>query len=344
MATKQEIISNLNQCGGLSYNDFIDFINSMATNDDLQNTSDLLLALTGVPSTSSSDLFDLLTGTFLRVNKTILVLGTSIPAGGKYWDAAATKLSMKCINNAIGSSPIRIAKADGSTTGMAWQNLCYALAHTIAEKQNIIDNWATIRTTLVGSPPVTLTADDKAYILGCSYGNLLTPYLDGTQPAPDAIIIDHGYNDNFATDTDTDYKTIPALRNNRNYFLGAMNYIVDHILSYKPYMRIIIAGHYENTLKTRISEAQLNFAQTWEFPIVKTWEQTGWSQQIAPNTQQYWSQAPWNLYSTGQDTTQNMTMKRFWLPDDLHPYTDTSGKASALLARIATNALQHYVQ
>lgn len=306
------------------------------------------LSLASIPTSTASleqQLSDLsaYTASYWK-GKTVLVLGTSIPEQAKYFDVAIAKLGGTCINNCKGSSPIRIAKADGTINGLNWQTVAFALAHTTAEKQNLITNWATISLVLTGSDkPTNLSAEDQALILSCSYQVRLTPYLNGTNPTPDLIIISHGYNDNFSTDTDTDYTTVPSTRDNRNYFLGAYNYILDHIYSFSPRQRIMIDGHYENTKvgNIRISQAQLNMAAIGELPIMKSWEETGWSQYVAPGSQPLWATLPYSLYAAaaGPLASEDMTQQRLANPDGVHPHTDSTGRSQALLARIAFNKL-----
>jgi hypothetical protein len=246
----------------------------------LGNESDMGLAFAPKPG-KTSDL--------IKWNgKTVLWLGTSIPAGdttGSYPKEACNKIGANCYNQALGSSMIRKARKDGSYVGLSYQLLTNSLSQTIAEKNSIISNWSTIQPTLVAGAP----ADITPYIplmLSASYENRLVPYLNGTFPAPDLIVIDHGYNDyqcavlSGTQDNTTDFTTVPTPRNDRNYFLGAINYIVDVIFSFKPKMRIAFGGHYENQLYPNIATAQQTAASYWEFPLYKLWEKTGWSQQL----------------------------------------------------------------
>lgn len=264
--------------------------------------------------------------------KTIWWAGTSIPAGGQYPEGSAAQHGATAINKAIGSSSIRKAKTDGSINGVAWQTITRALSHTIAEKQDLIDNWDTYKLILTNSPPSSLTDADKTFILSCSYENSLLPYLNGTFTMPSLFILDHGVNDeSFDIGNPSNFVTIPSTRNNRNYFLGACNYIIDLILQYNPRARIAIMGHHENTLRPAVPQAQQVLANYWSFPFCKLWEQTGWSNQLAPGSVALWSVPPYNAYtSTGQD----MSVFRIWNPDNLHPHTDTTGKSQALLTNL----------
>jgi hypothetical protein len=272
--------------------------------------------------------------------KKILWLGTSIPKFSGYPEAACAQNNATCINNAVGGAAIRAARPDGTFANVFWQNYAYALSHTIAEKQAIITNWATIAPQLQ-SAPATLSSAEQTNILNSSYENLLMPWLDGRQAAPDAIVLDHGYNDWANFQSGDAFTTVPSTRTNRNTFIGANNYLIDLILQYKRRMRIIIGGHYENTGAVNIALGQTTLANYWEFPILKLWEKTGWSQQKILGTASLWAQEPWLSNKGSADTTQDMTARRYNLPDDLHPHKDTSNNAQTLLADIWGNFLNN---
>lgn len=252
-------------------------------------------------------------------DKTIWWAGTSIPAGG--WPQLLDPmLGTTVINVAQGSSMIRRGKIDQTDgygwTGLAWQNVAYSLSQTLAEKNELINNWDYWRTVLTNTPPTTLTDAQKNLFRSCSYEQRLIPYLDGTNVMPDLFVLDHGHNDNLVSDTDSQYTQVPAVRNDRNYFLGAINFIVDEILKYNPRAMIIFMGHYENARKTRISIAQSNISEYWDFPICKLWERLGWTQQIVQTTG-YWSDASTWVPSGGSLTSKTIT--QIWMFDDLHP-------------------------
>ena len=289
----------------------------------------------------NGDVLDIKNKTNILTNKTALFLGTSITEGSLFPVDSMSILGGTGINKGVGSSTVRISKADGSYTGLAWQNYCYALSHTLAEKNTIISNWDTIKVSLTNSPPATLDSTTQTFIRNCSYELRLLPYLNGTLTMPDYFIFEHGRNDNFSSDTDNDFKTIPTIRNDRRYYLGAMNYLFDLILQYNPYAKILIFGHYENDLLTRVSEAQLVCADYWNIPICKTWEKSGFSQQIVIGSQALWVTSPYNLYTAGQNTANDMNVQRVNLPDGIHPSSATNGKAQTTLINIAVQFLRN---
>ena len=95
---------------------------------------------------------------------------------------------------------------------------------------------------------------------------------------------------------------------------GGLDFIVNKIKSYSPKARIIMIGEYENQKYPTISENQQIASERWEFPLYKQWENTGWSQQY--------------IYTGGEWKT----YLDVFIPDGLHPHTDTTGFALKFLA------------
>ncbi len=275
---------------------------------------------------------------------TALFLGTSLIDSSLFPTDAPALLGGVGINKGVGSSTARISRADGTFAGLAWQNYCYALMHKIEEKQYIIDNWATIKSLFYYSAenpsinaPLTLSSTEQAKILSCSYENRILPYLNGTYPMPNIIAIEHGRNDGYANDL----TTMPAIRNDRRYYLGAMNFLIDLIYQYNSFPNIVLIGYYEDDDLVNVSAAQMMVANAWNIPILKTWELSGFSQQKVLGSSAKWTQLPWSNYvPTGQDTTQDMTVRRVQLPDNIHYSSDTSGKAQAKMTTIVKNFLK----
>jgi hypothetical protein len=296
-----------------------------------------------------------LNSTSTKIGKSMVWFGTSIPETG-YPALIATKLGCIIYNEAVGSSPIRaFASVSGNQKGLYYEPALRSLSQTVAEKQAMIDNWTTglnssgivtgggtfgWRDLLLGSPPAILsTYASNATILGWSYEKkLVAKYLDTTSPdfieMPDYFILDHGHNDLVVYEydyNDVAAIAIPATRNDRKFFNGAMNYIIDVILSYNPRANIVLIGHYENDRKITIHQAQNVIAEYWDFPFLKLWEKMGFTQQIVPTTG-YWSDAnTWN--PTGGSLT-NKTLTQIWMYDDLHPNsTLTKEKFANVLLR-----------
>ena len=140
---------------------------------------------------------------------------------------------------------------------------------------------------------------------------MIQKYLDPKSSnfitTPDLIVIDHGHNDlvmDWYDDNETNAISVPLIRDDRNRFIGAVNYLIDIILKYNPHQKIAFIGHYESARKQRIYLAQTTLFEYWSrFPSLKLWEELNWTQDIDPET--------------GKTVTQTM------MPDDLHPYSDT---------------------
>ncbi len=86
----------------------------------------------------------------------------------------------------------------------------------------------------------------------------------------------------------------------------------------------------------RIVKAQENFSKYWNFPIVKTWEKTGWNTNLIRTTG-YWNNSAIWVNTGGEE--RNLAAYRIWLQDSLHPHSDASGEANMHIAKIAKSLL-----
>ena len=257
--------------------------------------------------------------------KSALFLGTSIIELSTFPQLACDQLNMTCYNRGVGSSTARKADKNGNYTGIPFQNVAYSLSMTLAEKEELITNWNTYKTQLVGAPD-TLTDPTKEYFRNCSYERRLVPYLNGTNPMPDLFIIEHGYNGNFASDTDAEFVNIVANGRNRNTESGAICYIIDVILSYNPHARIAIQGHYENVAQPRITQMQKALAAYWSFPYIDMASNLGFGNVVVPGSKSLYSIPPHSNYTAGNNTSQDMTQRQVYMPDKVHPHTDLTGR------------------
>ena len=274
--------------------------------------------------------------------KTILWLGTSIPAGQKtrevtvdgitvnnnYPEMVGKLLGCTVINNAIGTSTIKTGKPSSVSAEdpMGIKNVQYEMAtraftQTLAEKQDIVDNWA--EKYGPGSPlnlynaPATLPQYQIDVILGSSYETLLVPYLDGTYTMPDYFILDHGYNDGayYNAQTQSEMSEIPQDKTNRHYFVGACNKIIKLILEANPKAKIIIIQHFCSQDRPWVIDAQEVVADEWEFPSFELQKVSGISMQ--------------EIEVSGT----NKTIKSVYCPDGTHPHSDLTGGSNMYLAR-----------
>ena len=273
-----------------------------------------------------------------RTDKTkrIVWFGTSIPAGAgydlNYPLSLGRKLGVTVYNEAVGSSRARASWAEFVSAsnplgaGSAYGSLIKAMGYTLAEKQYFIDNYDSLKSQFVDTHPETLDADTQLLIKNYSFERKLYRYLnskeaiyktvnnDGFIGDVDIYVLDHGYNDvtgRYESDT-----TIPELgaSNEMYYFAGALNRYIKEIMENDITAKIIIISHYANDEGTKDAVAvrmQNEVAQYWNIPIINIYKEIGWT----------------NVEITINGTTK--TVRNFWLPDGLHPHSDTSGKAIA---------------
>ena len=261
-------------------------------------------------------------------NKKIVWFGTSIPAGGavgSYVWELEKRLGCKIYNEAIGSSAVRAgchAKITSDDTmgwkGCAFPNIAYALSGTLAEKEEIINNYSKYGWN------VNLDDTHKQYIRNCSYERKLTKYLTGGSVGRcDLYVFDHGHNDCLTWNEGIDeMSVIPSDKKDRTYFIGAMNFLIDLILKDNPKAKIVFIGHYESDRKKAIYQAQNVLHSIWGFPMFKTWEHIGWNQNKI-TLKKDWVDG----ILTDTNVDKEFTITKTWMADDLHPHSDLSGQA-----------------
>ena len=269
-------------------------------------------------------------------DKKIVWFGTSIPAGvvnagesggnGAYPTRIGEMLGATVYNEAVGSSATRIGKHGNITesdpngyAGVPATCCLLSLSGTVAEKMAILENWEYWRNIFtIGVNDIDTSNPDKYY--NCSYERKLAKYLTGGEVGQvDLYVFDHGYNDagNQNGSNYTETKDIPTNLYDRTYFIGAMNFLIDLIKKDNYQANIVIISHYndENSFADLI-EAQSYIADKWNIPFINISNKMGFSTAMSV---------------TIDGTTK--TMKNWWLPDGIHPSSDTTGKA-----------LQHYAK
>ncbi|MBX7496753.1 SGNH/GDSL hydrolase family protein [Qipengyuania sp. 6B39] len=269
------------------------------------------------------------------VGQTALITGTSIPWGdgggaNSYPFKIAALTGMAITNKAIASSCARIGVKANITGGdpfgefgMAWNNWHKCLMRTTAEIQSRIDNYATYQPNIPGSP-ATLTAQTQAEMLSYGYENRIVPSL-----GKDIYLIEHAHNDAFVgvggyegTDLVDEFNADPDSRD-RTTWHGAINTLIDIIRAAEPKARIVFVGHYEDARKAQVSQAQALLADYHSLPLVELWRYTGWTQEVI----------------TGAGPNAGDTITELWMPDDLHPHSDTTGEANDFLASLIAREL-----
>lgn len=265
--------------------------------------------------------------------KKIVWFGTSIPAGvtaagaangsGSYPARIGEMLGATMYNESVGSSQVR-AGAHGSISeddpmgygGCSAVGLMYSLALSSEEKQEIADNWESKWKNIITWYGDQVNFANLQAYKNSSWDIKLAKYLSGGSVGQcDLYVFDHGYNDSIRTLGYTDLSDDPTTPNDRSYFLGAMRFLLEKILSDNPKAQILIIGHYctdgrsGNFLTKYVTDAQTKLAEIWQYPLIETWKYMGFNhQQIAVN---------------GSTTTPAQS----WMPDDVHPSSDTTGAA-----------------
>lgn len=169
--------------------------------------------------------------------KTILWMGTSIPAGSDpalesegdgttYPDIIASSLGATCVNIAKGSSCIRINSSAGAYDAFKHGHLMRSLSRTLAEADIVKSNWNTIKTNVVEATS-SISDTDFNTMKSHSFETLLLPYLNGTKAMPDLFVIDHGHNDTRPRGIDGNQDSLvkPTLENIENGILAEDTYM-----------------------------------------------------------------------------------------------------------------------
>lgn len=261
--------------------------------------------------------------------KKIVWFGTSIPAGvvnagdaggnGAYPTRIGEMLGATVYNEAVGSSAARIGM-HGSITesdpngyaGVPATCCLLSLSGTVEEKQDILDDWAYWSTVFtIGVDQIDTSNPDK--YLNCSYERKLAKYLTGGSIGQcDLYVFDHGYNDagNLNGSNYSDTTDIPTNPLDRTYFIGAMNFLIDQIKQDNYRASIVVISHYNDEGQyADLVKAQSFVANKWNIPFINISNSMG--------------------FSTARSVTINgttKTMKNWWLPDGIHPSSDTTGK------------------
>ena len=297
-------------------------------------------------------------------DKKIVWFGTSIPEGKvngfSYPTLTGKILGANVINESVGSSIARLGFKNSITqtdnygwTGVAYQNVWYAMGASIAEKRDLINNWESKWSALVGGnfegdvadgtsgdKPRVLSETQKSKILSCSYENKLDKYLSLSN-FPDLFVFDHGHNDIRRAYPDDDFVYDDKNPYDRTTFYGAMNFYIKRILEFNPRAKIVIISHYENQLKPTVCEAQKIISQKWNVPFYELYKHLAWSQNRITSSG-YWSSDGIWLNDGGE--SKEITVLNTWLQDNLHPHSDRSGEAINLIAENISSWLDNCIR
>lgn len=294
-------------------------------------------------------------------NRKIVWFGTSIPAGGfigaeqplSYPYQVGRLLDANVINEAVGDSGVhyrelsRVSATNPYGFNFHFVSACRCLTNTLAMMQ-WLGNWAdyycnggTYRNSEAWDPtiftsglPTSWTDANTEAIKQFSYEIKLDKYLTDST-FPDLFVFDHGYNDRIRWSDNTGaYEDQLAQygRDNCYTFRGAMNFLIDRILAFNPWAKIIMIGDYENQSAEKKYDAtyQMRVAEDYEIPIYKRWEYTGWSQ-VQETAHYNWVDGLLNYTENSTSTKTNLDWN---LADGVHPHSDKTGRATRIMARL----------
>ena len=265
------------------------------------------------------------------VGKKIAWFGTSIPERSTYVpiigypEFVAKMLGAEVYNVAVGSSCARrgfrsaISENDPyGWTGMG-QSALWAMGATVAEKNDLINNWETKWRSLTGYD-VAMTDAIAAKAISCSYENKLMQFINDNPV--DLYVFDHGRNDvgNGGTDMQPDTEN-PF---NMSTYQGAMNTYIKLILQANPNAKILLISHYESQQFVGLIDMQKDLAEDWNLPFCNLTKSLNWAYGKKIDSTGYWSNHLW-VPSGGESREYRLT--ELHMPDGTHPNTDWSGKA-----------------
>jgi hypothetical protein len=312
--------------------------------------------------------------------KKIVWYGTSIPQYSNYPQNIAAQLGAILYKRAQSGSRCKIRWSGTQAASNYNSTFHQALSdwsETLAEKQWIIDNYASVYSYLTDTAdpttptPQQMAANAVVYTsgpygsIGCQdvikrwsfeynlVGEFLNPASGYFNVKPDLIVIDHGYNDlptmaeyntqvllNTRDAAQSGYAAAVAASRDRQTFASALAYILDKLYRYDTQLNtftpIVMVGHYTryDPVRTQsLNMVQDHVAQYWSIPICKLWEKTHTSDQVAVNSQQLWSIAPWSSYTSGQNTAADMTIHNVWIPDRTHPHIDSLRRMDRIIEK-----------
>ena len=128
---------------------------------------------------------------------------------------------------------------------------------------------------------------------------------------------------------------------NRNCYIGAVNFLVTLILKYNPHARIIFISNYQyengvNATFAPLIQAQEDIAKSWALPLCRMYEYLGYSNHIIPDSMAWFNEQ----YPNVTPTTTDITVYRAYLPDNVHPHSETTGDSIRIYAGILTEFIK----
>lgn len=306
--------------------------------------------------------------------KTAVVYGTSIFSNTMNFDGnvfsipsyAGMLLGMDIINEAVGASIAARGNVSVETvddpygwTGVSWYAVFRAMGKNLTECQDLIDNYGSkwydkiagpddpLYTGAKPSAPLSQAYQDE--IKADSYENKLIPYLDGTKPMPDLFIFEHGHNDYW---NDGEYGDLPEDETNLNMstFMGAMSFYIKKIFEANRNAKILIVSFYDGSESdtkhgAAIVEGQKKLAE-YQNVYFCDMTVTGWNQRLVTTTG-YWGEMDTEqngyYWIPSGGTERTITRRQYFIPDDLHPHLDASGRAVKQAGQILADFIKNNI-
>lgn len=276
-------------------------------------------------------------------NKSIVWLGTSIPAGGRGPQGTTDNGSypfktrqvlgddIQIINNAVGSSCLWVLKKsliDATTNPYGfdftypWERVERCIGCSIEEKRWMIANrfnWS--------DAPQSLTEAQITQILSYSYENLVTPYCDKER----LWIFDYTNNEDSADGFGTYEQSDPFGRYSTK---GTLQFLWNMILTKYPKSKIFVLGNYYTDWQIHGQQNTFfeELANTWTLPWFPVWKHVMASPEVPIITKGGWVNGYWD--NNAYPNYHTITLKQAFCADGLHPHSDLSGKTNAELGRI----------
>ena len=285
------------------------------------------------------------------MNKKIVWFGTSIPAGGYLGDSSARTypkmiadmLGADIYNEAVGSSCLHCKKpdrvdAENNPYGFIgnFEAASRCLTNSLTEMQWIIDYYDSDIWT---SNTVNIMTDTlKDQILNNSWERKLKKYLtSSTEPA--LFVFDHGHNDPINSMA-VEQSYYEQYGDDSLYtFRGAFNFLMKKILQFDLNAQVVMVGEYSGTDTDQINAMQIQSAQDWNIPLLRTWEKLGWSKTKTIVRNGHWQRSG-NQYSWVTDENYSpITVFNAWIADGVHPHSSPTDKPLKRIADVIWNWL-----
>ena len=178
--------------------------------------------------------------------KTMVWLGTSIPAAGKYDMPVSYPLMVGDIleatvhNEAVGSSALHCKDPNRINTSNPYgflsnfEAVSRCITNSLAEMNWIIEHYND-SAVFTQNVPATLSDADKEFIRSCSWETKLNKYFNNND-FPDLWVIDHGHNDIPSAASEATYSEKESISGtNHNGFYSAGTFIESLASSYIEY-------------------------------------------------------------------------------------------------------------